>query len=311
MSDELVPQFTHSPLQQLQFSLLQQNDVSIFIKRDDLIHPLISGNKWRKLKYNLVAAQQNNAHRLLTFGGAYSNHLHAFAAACKALDFEGIAIVRGEKPNKLNPTLQFVSECGVQLEFVSRSEYRLRNDNDYLQILQQRFAASMIIPEGGSNELAIQGVKEIYDELQQQLSESFDLIATAVGSGGTLAGLISGLQARQSALGICALKGAEYLEQEITALGTSENQNWQLNHEYHHGGYARFTDELLDFMVMFKQQSGIELEPIYTGKLMYALFDLVERGYFPRGARIVALHTGGLQGLNGMRQRHKKICERL
>ena len=311
MTRELKAFYTLSPLQQLDFPLLQQHQVSLWLKRDDLIHPQVSGNKWRKLKYNLQQAMVSGKQRLLTFGGAYSNHLHAFAAACQLLGLEGVAIVRGEAPAEFGATLQFIQQCGVQLVFVSREEYRRRHDADYLHQLQQEFAPCEIIPEGGSNALALRGMAELIPELEQQLPEGFDVLATAVGSGGTLAGALQNMSAGQQALGVCVLKGAEYLQAHIQQLAGPVNADWQLSHDYHFGGYARFTEELLNFMREFRQHSGIALEPIYTGKLMYAVFDLVARQQILPGSRVVALHTGGMQGLDGLQQRFPTLRERL
>ncbi|MDH5299808.1 MAG: pyridoxal-phosphate dependent enzyme [Gammaproteobacteria bacterium] len=306
----LTPQYSLSPLQRVELPVLQQR-IELFIKRDDLIHPQVSGNKWRKLKYNLLQARQEGVSRLMTFGGGYSNHLHAFAAACRAAGIEGVAIVRGERPTNLGSTLQFVDDCGVHLHFVSREEYRQRNGAEYVQRLQRQFAPCEWIPEGGSNALALRGVAEIIPELRQQMVDGFDVIATPIGSGGTLAGLLTELQPDQRALGVCVLKGAEYLQQQVEQLAPGMAERWQINHDYHFGGYAKFNDTLLTFMRDFRYQTGVALEPIYTAKLMYGLVDLVSKNYFPSGCRVVALHTGGMQGLDGMMQRFPAIRDKI
>lgn len=266
--------------------------VQLTVKRLDLIHPQISGNKFFKLKYNLLEAKQQNLNQVLTFGGAYSNHIAATAYAAHYFGFQSIGIIRGEELAKqaFNPTLQTAQDFGMQLHFVSRAEYRLRHEVEYLQQLKQRYPNTLIIPEGGTNQLAIQGTKEI---LSADDRENYDVICCAVGTGGTIAGIIESSSDQQHILGFSALKG-DFLKHDIQQW--TNKTNWSLTDEYCCGGYAKTNSELLQFMQQFEQQYAVPLEQIYTAKMMMGLFDLIQQGYFPVNTRILAIHTGGLQG---------------
>ena len=266
--------------------------VQLTVKRLDLIHPQISGNKFFKLKYNLLAAKQQNLNQVLTFGGAYSNHIAATAYAAHYFGFQSIGVIRGEELAKqaLNPTLQTAQDFGMQLHFVSRAEYRLRHEVEYLQQLKQRYPNTLIIPEGGTNQLAIQGTKEI---LSADDRENYDVICCAVGTGGTIAGIIESSSDQQHILGFSALKG-DFLKHDIQQW--TNKTNWSLTDEYCCGGYAKTNSELLQFMQQFEQQYAVPLEQVYTAKMMMGLFDLIQQGNFPVNTRILAIHTGGLQG---------------
>lgn len=266
--------------------------VQLTVKRLDLIHPQISGNKFFKLKYNLLAAKQQNLNQVLTFGGAYSNHIAATAYAAHYFGFQSIGIIRGEELAKqaFNPTLQTAQDFGMQLHFVSRAEYRLRHELEYLQQLKQRYPNTLIIPEGGTNQLAIQGTKEI---LSADDRENYDVICCAVGTGGTIAGIIESSSDQQHILGFSALKG-DFLKHDIQQW--TNKTNWSLTDEYCCGGYAKTNFELLQFMQQFEQQYAVPLEQVYTAKMMMGLFDLIQQGNFPVNTRILAIHTGGLQG---------------
>ncbi|MCU4406178.1 1-aminocyclopropane-1-carboxylate deaminase/D-cysteine desulfhydrase [Acinetobacter junii] len=266
--------------------------VQLTVKRLDLIHPQISGNKFFKLKYNLLAAKQQNLNQVLTFGGAYSNHIAATAYAAHYFGFKSIGIIRGEELAKqaFNPTLQTAQDFGMQLHFVSRAEYRLRHELEYLQQLKQRYPNTWIIPEGGTNDLAIQGTKEI---LSADDRENYDVICCAVGTGGTIAGIIESSSDQQHILGFSALKG-DFLKHDIQQW--TNKTNWSLTDEYCCGGYAKTNSELLQFMQQFEQQYAVPLEQVYTAKMMMGLFDLIQQGNFPVNTRILAIHTGGLQG---------------
>ncbi|ENV63628.1 1-aminocyclopropane-1-carboxylate deaminase/D-cysteine desulfhydrase [Acinetobacter junii] len=266
--------------------------VQLTVKRLDLIHPQISGNKFFKLKYNLLEAKQQNLNQVLTFGGAYSNHIAATAYAAHYFGFQSIGIIRGEELVKqaLNSTLQTAQDFGMQLHFVSRAEYRLRHELEYLQQLKQRYPNTWIIPEGGTNQLAIQGTKEI---LSADDRENYDVICCAVGTGGTIAGIIESSSAQQHILGFSALKG-DFLKYDIQQW--TNKTNWSLTDEYCCGGYAKTNSELLQFMQQFEQQYAVPLEQVYTAKMMMGLFDLIQQGNFPVNTRILAIHTGGLQG---------------
>ena len=266
--------------------------VQLTIKRLDLIHPQISGNKFFKLKYNLLAAQQQCFSQVLTFGGAFSNHIAATAFAAQHFGFQSIGMIRGEElaSQQFNPTLQAAHDLGMQLNFVSRSEYRLRHEVEYLQQLQQQYPQAFIIPEGGSNVLAIQGTQEI---LSPDDLENYDVICCAVGTGGTLAGIIESSSEQQHVLGFSALKG-DFLKHDIQQW--TDKSNWSLTDAYCCGGYAKITPKLLQFMQQFEQQHHIPLEQVYTAKMMMGLLDLIRHHHFPAHTRILVIHTGGLQG---------------
>ena len=266
--------------------------VQLTIKRLDLIHPQISGNKFFKLKYNLLAAQQQGFSQVLTFGGAFSNHIAATAFAAQHFGFQSIGMIRGEElaSQQFNPTLQAAHDLGMQLNFVSRSEYRLRHQAEYLQQLQQQYPQAFIIPEGGSNALAIQGTQEI---LSPDDLENYDVICCAVGTGGTLAGIIESSSEQQHVLGFSALKG-DFLKHDIQQW--TDKSNWSLTDAYCCGGYAKTTLELLQFMQQFEQQHHIPLEQVYTAKMMMGILDLIQYHHFPAHTRILVIHTGGLQG---------------
>ena len=301
-----------TPLQKIDLPVFNEHGLHVYCKRDDLIHAELSGNKWRKLKYNLLAAEQQGATTLLTFSGAYSNHLHAFASACKMFDFNGIAIIRGEESTTPSATLVHARNAGLHLHFINRDLYRQRSSPIFLQQLRQKFGKFLLIPEGGSNALALPGVSEVISEIKTQLATPFNTIMTACGTGGTLAGLCLGLGTQQSALGIAVLKGDKFLHQDINSLLLATNShipNYQLLFNYHHGGYARFTPELIQFMHDFTKHTDIVLDPVYTGKMLYALVQEVRLHRFAPGHILVALHTGGLQGLAGFKQRFPKLAQ--
>jgi len=282
-----------SPEQSFNPTWANPNGCQLYIKRDDLLHPVISGNKWRKLKYNLQQAQAKQATHILSFGGNYSNHLHALGWCCSRLNIRFTAIVRGYPEQALTPMLNDLKNWGAELHFVDRNTYRQRTEINYLQQLQATYPDACIIPEGGSNQLALKGVAEIYQELEQ----NYDYILCPVGSGGTMAGLLTASDKTQFR-GIGVLKGEAYLEQMITALNPAaiEQNNWQLLHQFHHGGYAKSTPELLDFCQKVSTNHPFSIEPVYSGKLFYATKQLLAQGYFPAHSRVLLLHTGGLQG---------------
>lgn len=270
--------------------------ISLVIKRDDLIHPFVSGNKFRKLKYNLLQAKAENQSALLTFGGAYSNHIAAVAFAGKENGFQTIGIIRGDElADKIesNPTLNFAQECGMQFEFVSRETYRLKTEESFLEQLQQKYGAFYLIPEGGTNALAIQGCQEILTPEDA----SFDYVACAIGTGGTISGIINSVLPHQKVLGFPALKG-EFLQDEIRKF--VHHENWELITDYHFGGYGKVSPDLIDWINRFYAQTQIPLDPVYTGKMVFGILDLIHKNYFPENANILLIHTGGLQGIQGM-----------
>lgn len=284
-------------LQQLSNEQTEKAGVQLYLKRDDLIHPTVSGNKWRKLKYNLLEARRTGAGAILTFGGAYSNHLYATAAAGNALGLKTIGIVRGlELEGKENATLQFCRAEGMQLHYVTREEYRQRHSEAYLKQVTARFGNPYLIPEGGTTELALKGVAEMVYEVKDQMGAMPDFIATAAGTGGTAAGILS---AGANVLAFSALKGGDFLKEDIHQLLKEHKEpgNLTLFTDYHFGGYAKWNNELLAFMHYFRAEFDIQLEQVYTAKMLYGLFDLIQKGYFKAGTTIVAVNTGGLQGL--------------
>lgn len=270
---------------------LQLHGIQVTIRRLDQIHPQISGNKFFKLKYNFLEAKQQGYRKLLTFGGAYSNHIAATAFAAHQFGFQSVGIIRGEelKHKPLNPTLATASQLGMQLHFVSREEYRLKQSPDYLAQLQQQFPEHYIIPEGGTNQSAILGCTEILKPGDQQ----FDLICCAVGTGGTIAGLIQASQSHQHVLGFSALKGL-FLNDEVARL--TSKCNWKIIDDYCCGGYAKTTPELMQFIQRFETQYGIPLEQIYTAKMMFGLEHMIQMKMISPEQKLLVIHTGGLQG---------------
>lgn len=303
-----------SPVQEVNDPELKDSGVRLLIKRDDLIHEHISGNKWRKLKYNLRTAAEQNHHTLLTFGGAYSNHIAATAFAAQKAGFSSIGVIRGED-DPTNPTLQFARENGMQLQFVSREDYRemtrveAYGDTPLLNELEERFGRFFLVAEGGANGLGVRGCAEILPEVD----EDFDVVCCAAGTGTTVAGLALGMPQRAyrdtPLLVFPALKGGDFLNDEIgrliieSGLRPPTTVNHQLITDYHFGGYAKMTSELLDFINRFQERTGIPLDPIYTGKMMFGVYEMIRNNNFERGTTLLAIHTGGLQGWQGMKHR--------
>ena len=272
------------------------NDISLTIKREDLIHPFVSGNKFRKLKYNLLQAKAENKTTLLTFGGAFSNHIAAVAFAGKEQDFKTIGIIRGDELfDKIeeNPTLKFAQENGMKFEFVSREEYRLKNETSYIEKLNEKFGDFYLVPEGGTNGLAVKGCEEILTDEDA----SFNYVCCAVGTGGTISGLINSAEENQKILGFPALKG-DFLNDEIRIF--AKKDNWNLISDYHFGGYGKINLELIEFINGFFEETKVPLDPIYTGKMVFGVIDLINKNYFPAHSKILLIHTGGLQGIEGM-----------
>ncbi len=281
----------------------EQNGIRIYIKRIDLVHPFISGNKWFKLKYNIIKAREEEYETILTFGGAYSNHVHATAAAGREFGFNTIGIIRGEEHLPLNPTLAFAVQAGMKIFYVNRSGYRSKHLPEFRQRLIEKFGRTYIVPEGGTNLLAVKGSSEI----PSLIEIDFDYLCTACGTAGTISGLIAGMDGRKKILGFSVLRGGAFLikqtEKLLNDYSGKSYSNWSINLDYHFGGYAKINRELVLFIRQFEDLNGILLDPIYTGKMMYGIFDLSRSGCFETGSKIVALHTGGLQGVEGMRQK--------
>lgn len=326
------------PQQAIHSPLLTEKELSLSILRTDQIDPVISGNKWFKLKYNLIAAREQGFHTLLSFGGPYSNHLHALAAAGKTTQFNTIGIIRGEEHLPLNPTLADCTAQGMKLYYINRETYRNKHTPEVIKQLKTKIAADTpffdtqrsqerppgdfyLIPEGGTNDLAIKGALEI----ASFIPDNTDYVCVPCGTGGTIAGIIAGLNKagrhQTTVLGFPALKGGQFLTQTISTLvekQESEHQDlsaqsikkplttpviWKLFFDYHFGGFGKINQSLAVFIHEFEKKHPIELDPIYTAKMMYAIVSLTEEDFFPKGSTIVAVHTGGLQGKRGMEQR--------
>lgn len=319
-----------SPIQLLDDALFESNKLKIFVKREDLIHPQIHGNKWRKLKYNLSAFKSSGKPQILTFGGAFSNHIHATAAAGQLFNIKTIGVIRGERVAPLSPTLVFAEKCGMTLHFVSREAYR--HKEILLKELHDLYGDFYLLPEGGTNEYAIRGCMEIVEEVNLQLNYKPDYFCVACGTGGTLSGLILACEPNQKIVGLCVLKNDNmfgevtkilqtYLisNKELTNNGfyLIKNNNlptsFFLNTEYHFGGYAKWSPNLITFINDFKIKYGISLDPVYNGKMFYGVFDLINKGYFKENSTIVLVHTGGLQGIEGFNdfvlRKHNLVIE--
>ncbi|MCW2876483.1 MAG: 1-aminocyclopropane-carboxylate deaminase [Sphaerisporangium sp.] len=280
-----------SPLEELRDDRL--GGIRLFLKRDDLIHPELPGNKWRKLKYNLDEAARQGRRTLLTFGGAYSNHIRATAAAGRHFGFATIGVIRGERHLPLNPSLAYAESRGMRLTYLDRATYRAKRTSEVISRLRAEWGDFYLLPEGGSNAYAVRGCAE----LPAEIATRFDVICCSCGTGGTLAGIASGLPAGRRAVGFPALKGGEFLTGEVKrlqreAFGMSTS-NWSLECGFHFGGYARRTEELDAFMEDFAIRHGHPLDRIYVAKMMYGIFTLVARGVFEPGTRIVAVVTDG------------------
>jgi 1-aminocyclopropane-1-carboxylate deaminase len=296
-----------SRVQQVHFSEIASKNVEVFIKRDDELHSFISGNKYRKLKYNLEEAKKLKHHTLLTFGGAYSNHIAALAFAGYEFGFKTIGIIRGnELENNLdeilqtNATLKLASKHKMQFEFVSRSDYRTKTSLEFIDKLKYKFGNFYLVPEGGTNKFAVKGCEEILTSEDQK----YDVICSAVGTGGTISGLINSSNKHQKVIGFLTLKG-NFLQNEIDKF-VLNHTNWSLNNDYYFGGYAKISKELILFINKFKSETGIPLDPVYTGKMLFGIVDLIKKDYFSEGSKILAIHTGGLQGIDGMNTVLKK-----
>ncbi|OSY87370.1 1-aminocyclopropane-1-carboxylate deaminase [Tenacibaculum holothuriorum] len=292
--------------QQVHLSVLQDKEVELWIKREDAIHPFVSGNKYRKLKYNVEEALKLQKKTILTFGGAYSNHIAATASAGKLAGLQTIGVIRGdelgkdlEKTLSQNTTLKEAHKNGMQFHFISRSLYRNKTDENFIEELKKEFGDFYLIPEGGTNNLAIKGCEEIVTIED----EKFDYICCAVGTGGTISGLINSVKEHQKVIGFPALKG-DFLQQEISDL-SKRNDNWELELAYHFGGYGKYNPTLIRFINEFKKETNIQLDPIYTGKMLFGILDMIEKNQFKKRSKILAIHTGGLQGIDGFNEKLK------
>jgi len=324
--------FFPPPLQQINSEVARDAGVNLYVLRLDLMHPWVNGNKWFKLKYNLLEAKEKNFTTLLTFGGAYSNHIYATAAAGNLFGFRTIGVIRGEQRLPLNPTLSFAVQQGMQLVYLNRQTYRQHNTPALEEYLQQRFGEVFIIPEGGSNLNGVRGCTEIVgDAMPTVVTElcrsagyayAFDQICVACGTATTLAGIALSLNHKQRAIAFPVLKNGSFLAQEIESLLTNylasglpspytSPADWELVCDYHFGGYAKVNEELLLFSQQFREEHGVPLDYVYTAKMFYGVMDLLKQGFFCKGDSLLLVHTGGLQGNIGMEQRLQKSAKYL
>ena len=289
---------TSVPLQKINADFISALGIHLYVYRLDLNHKDVSGNKLFKLHYNLSEAKKQGKKTLLTFGGAFSNHIVATAAAGKEEGLNTIGIIRGEELSESNSTLGFAKACGMKLHFVSRTLYQ--NKIELYKEVEQKFANEnyYLIPEGGSNELGIKGCEEI----TKNIPIDFDIICCSCGTGATFSGITLSLKEHQHALGFQVLKGEKCIQQEVENWLThfkSNQKNWEINEDYHFGGYAKLKPNLLEFMLQFERENQVPLDYIYTGKMMFGIYDLIKIGKFKKGQTIIAIHTGGLQGNKG------------
>lgn len=281
------------PTHQIDISRINSS-VSLYVRREDLIHPEMSGNKFRKLKYNLLRARESGFEKILTFGGAYSNHICAVAAAGRQFGFKTVGVIRGDElqHRKLNPTLKNASKNGMELHFVTRDFYRKKEELDQVFQLKEKLGEFYLLPEGGTNSEAVKGCMEIL----QDEDHAFDYICLPVGTGGTLAGILEASGAHQKVIGFSVLNGV-FQEDEIRKY--SSKKNYKLTPDFSFGGYGKIEKELVRFINEFKNETEIPLDPVYTGKMFYGIYEYLKDGFFKENSRILAIHTGGLQGIAG------------
>lgn len=293
--NEIVPeiQWNIPPIVKLSDPLFEKNDVELSMLRLDKIHPIVSGNKIFKLLYFLQEAEKSADRSIVTFGGAYSNHLAATAFACKELKIKSVGIVRGEKPKVLSATLLFCLQNEMKLEFISRSSYSKKNEDFFLKDLQNRYNDPVVIPEGGFSVKGMKGASLIAEYFNDK---NFTHVCLPVGTATTFAGLVNGNKTKTEILGFSVLKNFNDLEKRFDELDVRVNKKYSLIGDYHFGGYAKRTHELISFMQNFHEQYKIALDFVYTAKMMFGVFDLVHKNYFPAGSKILCIHTGGLQG---------------
>jgi 1-aminocyclopropane-1-carboxylate deaminase len=293
-------------LESINADWLDQAGLRLSVLRLDLAYPQLSGNKYFKLKYNLLAARQQACTRLLSFGGVFSNHIHALAIAGQRQGFATLGIIRGERGVALTPTLQDAVKNGMQLQFVDRQTYRRRYDADYLQALQRQYPDAYMIPEGGNNTLGAKGCSEIL----QGLDEDVDCVMLPCGTANTLAGIASNLADNAQLVGVAVLKAADALRENtrhlLQELACQDKDNWSIEERFHCGGYAKLNKSLAEFVSRFSAEH-FSIEPVYSGKLFWAIYQKALAGEFKKGSHILAIHTGGMQGLRGMQGRIEQL----
>lgn len=271
--------------------------IQVFVLREDLNHRFVSGNKWWKLRDNLSAAEHSGL-PVVTFGGAYSNHIFATAAACKELGLRCYGIIRGDDEHTDSPTLLFARNCGMIIHRVSREQYRNKAEQDFLKNLEREIGNYYLVPEGGSNSMAVDACADWGRKILNQYSHLFDALALPVGTGGTMSGLIAGFNGKKLIHGFSVLKNGVFLTEQINSFlkdrSSEQNNSWKLHTEYHFGGYGKPNKDV--FSIIKNHQSVLPLDAVYTAKMLLGIIDLAEKGIFERGYKLLAIHTGGLQG---------------
>lgn len=287
----MFSQVVQQDIQEIHSAFLHSKKVRLLVQREDLNDPYCMGNKWWKLRYNLIEAIREKHNKVLTFGGAFSNHIVATASACNRMGLKSIGIIRGDSTDKLNPSLIRAQNDGMELFFVDRQIYRNKSNIDWKSIYGDHY----LIPEGGTNELAVSSCEEMIS------FKEFDMVCVPVGTGGTLSGIIRSLKPSQHAIGFSSLKGGGFLNDEVKKY--VDHSNWSIQFDYHFGGYAKINLELVSFMNEFKRDFSIQLDPVYTAKMFYGIFDMIKNEQIRSNSTILAIHTGGTQGIEGMKQR--------
>ena len=280
-----------SPLFKIEEELLIKKKISLYLKRDDLIHPILNGNKYRKLKYNIRKYQEGSYSHMITFGGAFSNHIYATASIGQVLDILTVGIIRGEYDSD-NPSLQHAIKCGMQLHFVDRENYRHKEKSEVVQAILDMYERPYLVPEGGTNALALLGTTEVMNEIYDQLPE-VDYICVSAGTGGTSSGMLIGKNESSQLLVFSALKGS-FLKEEISKL--SKRTDFKLVTDYHFGGFAKWNPVLIKFINEFYQRHNLLLDVVYNGKGMYGLYEMISNNLIPHRSTIVWVVTGGQQG---------------
>jgi 1-aminocyclopropane-1-carboxylate deaminase len=287
----MFSQVVQQDIQEIHSAFLHSKKVRLLVQREDLNDPYCMGNKWWKLRYNLIEAIREKHNKVLTFGGAFSNHIVATASACNRMGLKSIGIIRGDSTDNLNPSLIRAQNDGMELFFVDRQIYRNKSNIDWKSIYGDHY----LIPEGGTNELAVSSCEEMIS------FKEFDMVCVPVGTGGTLSGIIRSLKPSQHAIGFSSLKGGGFLNDEVKKY--VDHSNWSIQFDYHFGGYAKINLELVSFMNEFKRDFSIQLDPVYTAKMFYGIFDMIKNEQIRSNSTILAVHTGGTQGIEGMKQR--------
>ena len=289
----LIP-YAPTPVIQLNSALLEAHRVRLLVKREDMNHPVISGNKWWKLKHNLAEARKRESHTLLTFGGSYSNHLLATAEAAAILGLKSIGIVRGEPHSPLNSMLAYAQSRGMKLHHLTREAYREKTQPWLIEQLREQLGDFFLIPEGGTNALAVHGTREFGEELVREVS--FDYVCLPVGTGGTMAGIVQALRKDQRAIGISVLKNGNFLREEVSRWLSLES-NWSIETRFDFGGFAKTTPELLDFIERERREHNLPLDPVYTAKALYGVYAMIRDNEIRPSSTVLVIHTGGLWGI--------------